>query len=130
MSNQKAILKVSLIPLAIIIVLILGAGYFLLQGEINLPTFKRGPTIRRLTGFPTLVYTDKEIAKQNYPVKIEQESIQTPIGMRTLRTIKVPTFDYEGNPDLLIGISSDITDELALQKQLEEEKAKAAREQN
>jgi len=40
-----------LIPLAIIILLILGIGYFLLQGEINLPKFNHGPTMRRLTGF-------------------------------------------------------------------------------
>lgn len=54
--SKRTTLKMSFIPLAIIIILIIGAGYFLLQGEIKLPKFNQGPQIRRLAGFPTVVY--------------------------------------------------------------------------
>ncbi|OGC38548.1 hypothetical protein A3K42_01520 [candidate division WWE3 bacterium RBG_13_37_7] len=71
--NQKANLRISLIPLVILIILILGAGYLLLEGEIKLPKFNRGPQIKRLEGFPTIVYTDKQIEKQRKVIKSEQE---------------------------------------------------------
>ena len=71
--NQSAALKVSLIPLAIIILLILGIGYFLLQGEINLPKFSHGPTMRRLNGFDTAVKTDKVLENQRRVVTSDQE---------------------------------------------------------
>jgi hypothetical protein len=71
--NQKANLRISLIPLVILIILILGAGYLLLEGEIKLPKFNRGPQIKRLEGFPTIVYTDKEVEKQRKVIKSEQE---------------------------------------------------------
>jgi CRISPR/Cas system CMR subunit Cmr4 (Cas7 group RAMP superfamily) len=62
--KQKATLKVSLIPLAIIILLILGVGTFLLKDEIKLPNFNKEPTITRLAGFPTTVTTTKLLDKQ------------------------------------------------------------------
>lgn len=72
-NKQRAELRVSLIPLVILIGLILGAGYFLLQGEITLPKFNKGPTIRRLAGFPTVVNTDKVLEKQRWVVKSDTE---------------------------------------------------------
>ncbi|MBW6441565.1 hypothetical protein K0B04_01475 [Patescibacteria group bacterium] len=71
--KQRASLKVSLIPLVILIGLILGAGYFLLQGEINLPKLNKGPTIQRIEGFPTVIYSDREMEKQRKVITNEQE---------------------------------------------------------
>jgi hypothetical protein len=71
--SQKAELKVSLIPLVILIGLILGAGYFLLQGEITLPKFNRGPTIKRLEGFPTVSNVNQVIDKQRRTITSESE---------------------------------------------------------
>ncbi len=73
MNKQKASLKVSLIPLVILIGLILGAGYFLLQGEIKLPKFNKGPTIQRLGGFPTVIYGEKQMEKERIVITSEQE---------------------------------------------------------
>ncbi len=72
-NKQRAELRVSLIPLVILIGLILGAGYFLLQGEITLPKFNRGPTIKRLVGFPAVVNTDKVLEKQRWVVKSDDQ---------------------------------------------------------
>jgi len=71
--ENNEILKLSLMPLIVLIILILGAGYFLLQGEIDLPKFNKGPTIRRLEGFPTLVYTQEEIEKKRLVITNETE---------------------------------------------------------
>lgn len=62
--KQKATLRVSLIPLAIIILLILGVGSFLLKDEIKLPNFNKEPTITRLADFPTTVATTKQLEKR------------------------------------------------------------------
>jgi len=71
--NQKANLRISLLPLVVIIGLILGAGYLLLAGEITLPSFKKGPTFRSVEGFPTVIYTQLQIEKQRTVLKSEQE---------------------------------------------------------
>lgn len=72
-NNQKANLRISLIPLVVIIGLILGAGYLLLAGDIKLPKFNNGPQFRRVDGFPTVIYTDKIIEKQRLVIKSEEE---------------------------------------------------------
>ena len=71
--KQNAYLKVSLLPLLVLVGLIFGAGYFLLQGDVKLPKFNKGPTIQRMEGFPTVIYTDKEIQKTRKVITNEQE---------------------------------------------------------
>ena len=73
--KEKAQLNVSLIPLVIIVGLIFGAGYFLLKDEISLPKFNRGPTMRRLEGFSTLVYVDDdfEIERKKLIIRNQEE---------------------------------------------------------
>ena len=73
--KEKAQLNVSLIPLVIIVGLIFGAGYFLLKDEVSLPKFNRGPTMRRLEGFSTLVYVDDdfEIERKKLVIKNQEE---------------------------------------------------------
>jgi hypothetical protein len=63
----------SLLPLAIILVLIIGVGYFLLQGEVKLPNFNRGPQIGRLENFPTVFDTTKDMEKIRKVLKSEAE---------------------------------------------------------
>jgi PAS domain S-box-containing protein len=69
--------------------------------------------------------TDHEVFKTN-AAKVTIEPIDTPTGQRWLRTHKVPTFKSDGSPDLLIGISTDITEEMKMQKAVELERAKSA----
>ena len=72
-NKQRASLRVSLIPLVILVGLILGAGYFLLQGEISMPKFNKGPTIQRMVGFPTIIYIDEKMEKERRVITSEQE---------------------------------------------------------
>lgn len=73
--NQKAHLNVSLVPLIVIIGLILGAGFLLLKDEINLPKFNKGPTMRRIEGFSSLVYVDDdfEIERRKKVIRSREE---------------------------------------------------------
>ena len=73
MDNQKAKLRISLLPLVVIIGLILGAGYLLLAGDINLPDFMKSSQFRRVEGFPTIVYTSNQVQKQRLVIKSEEE---------------------------------------------------------
>jgi hypothetical protein len=72
-NKQRAALKVSLFPIVLLIGLILGIGYFLLQGEITLPKLNRGPTIQRIEGFPTVIYSDREMEKERRVIRSEEE---------------------------------------------------------
>jgi hypothetical protein len=71
--KQRASLKVSLFPVVLLTGLILGIGYFLLSEEISLPKFNKGPTIQRLEGFPTVIYSDRELEKERRVITNEQE---------------------------------------------------------
>jgi len=71
--KQRATLKVSLIPLVIIILLILGVGYFLLQGEFKFQIFNKEPTVKRLEGFPTTVSTTNKLERQRRVITSDQE---------------------------------------------------------
>lgn len=59
----------------VILGLIIGAGYFMLKGEIKTPFFKEDETLelRRLSGFPTNVPHGKEIEKQRQIIKTQSE---------------------------------------------------------
>jgi PAS domain S-box-containing protein len=70
---------------------------------------------------------DRAVLEGRQVVKIDREEISTPAGIRILQTYKVPTFDSMGNPQHLIGISNDITDDIKMRGDLEMERAKSIR---
>ena len=72
-TKQHTTLNMSLLPLAIILILILGVGYFLLQGEIEFPKFNKGPQIGRLENFPTVIDTTKTLDKNRKVIRSETE---------------------------------------------------------
>lgn len=109
--KQKRTLNISLVPLIIIVGLILVAGYFLMEGEIKLPNFNKGPQVRRLEGFPTIVYTDKQIDKQRVIIKSESDLsnfLNLIDSSGTLVLKEKINFDKE----YLIGVSSDTEAEI------------------
>ncbi len=56
-------------------------------------------------------------------VEIPEEMLLSPtLGERWLRTWKVPLYDDAGNPDILLGISLDITESKLMQKNIEMQK--------
>lgn len=72
-------------------------------------------------------YTQKdlEVFKNKKATLIEKEELSTPNGKRWIQTHKVPIFKEDGTPDLLIGISLDITENLRLLEGLETERLKS-----
>lgn len=64
---------ISLLPLFVIIILIIGAGYFLLVDEIKLPKFNRGPQVRRIEGFPTNVVVDQNVTTEKKRLVLQAE---------------------------------------------------------
>ena len=107
--NQKANLRISLVPLVAIIGLILGAGYLLLAGDINLPRFNKGPQFRRVEGFPTIVYTDKQIEKQRTLIKSEEEltNFLNTIDPSGLLEVREP---INFNKEYLIAVTTETED--------------------
>jgi predicted Ser/Thr protein kinase len=110
--TDKRKIYISLLPLIVIIILILGAGYFLLADEIKLPKFNKGPQIRRIEGFPTTVFVEETAVadKQRRVIKSEQELNEylnsvDKTGMLTMRD-KI-NFDKE----YVIAVSTEVVKE-------------------
>ena len=53
---------------------------------------------------------DRKSFETKQSINIPEESLDTPFGIRTLHTKKVPIFDENGQAKYLLGISEDITD--------------------
>ncbi|RJR27125.1 hypothetical protein C4561_03100 [candidate division WWE3 bacterium] len=111
MTDKKQFIYISLLPLVIIVLLIFGAGYFLLADEIKLPKFNKGTQIRRLENFPTIIYTEegKQYEKQRRVIKSEEElndflNYIDPAGLVTLKE----TVDF--NKEYVIGVATEVED--------------------
>lgn len=65
----------NIIPVILIFVLILGAGYLLLKDTLKLPWFRDDDTIEitRMEGFPRAWVTDKEVKKIRQVIENEAE---------------------------------------------------------
>jgi PAS domain S-box-containing protein len=64
------------------------------------------------------VSKDREVLALGDIVDIPEEEIDTAVGRRVLHTRKVPVRDALGRPQFLLGISMDITEEKATQRQM------------
>ncbi len=126
-NKQKASLRISLLPIVILVGLILGVGYFLLKGEINLPDFNKEPTIQRMEGFPTVIYTDKNMEKQRKVIKNEQElteflNLIDETGMLTAKE----QIDFDKN--MVLAVATETNEEtghnLKIKKVYEDKKEK------
>jgi len=73
MIDQKAKLRISLLPIVVIILIILSAGYLLISNEINFSKMFEKNTLRRIEGFPTIVYTSNVVEKQREVIKNTEE---------------------------------------------------------
>lgn len=107
--QDKTKIYISLLPLFVIILLIIGAGYFLLVDEIKLPSFNRGPQIRRIEGFPTNVVVDQNAKADKGRLVFQAEhELDTflnkidPSGMLTMRE----KIDF--NKEYVIAVTSSI----------------------
>jgi hypothetical protein len=118
-NRQRAELKVSLFPIVILIGLILGIGYFLLQGEITLPKFNKGPTIQRIEGFPTVIYSDREMEKQRLVITSEEELNEFLNYVDETGLLDVEeNINFEKN--VVIAVSSDTNEEVGRKIKIDE----------
>jgi PAS domain S-box-containing protein len=62
--------------------------------------------------------------EQREMLNIDVEEIMTSAGARQLHTYRIPTYDVNGAPQLLIGVFTDVTDELKAKADLETERLK------
>lgn len=103
-------LNANLIPLVIIILIIIGAGYFLLQGEIKLPKLTKDRTeVTRFEGYPTTVANKNDVQKQRVEIKNQQQLSEflnnvDPSGILTVNE----NIDFD--KELLIGASTERLD--------------------
>ena len=66
---------------------------------------------------------DREVLKGKTLIDIPREKIQSRSkGERILHTQKIPLLNHEGEAEYLLGISEDITDKLAAERELEEKR--------
>jgi hypothetical protein len=73
-SERGYTLYASFIPIVLIILIIVGAGYFLLKGEFQMPKLgKDMAEVRRIEGFPTVAYTNGQLDKQRVVIKSTEE---------------------------------------------------------
>lgn len=129
MTRSKS--SMNLVPVILIFVLILGAGYLLLKDTLKLPWFRGGDTVEitRLEGFPRGWEVQSNIEKIRTVIKSEDE-LRGFLQHATINdeatynsVISAVNFDRE----LLIGITSDTQEEtegLLRIKRVEIEKAK------
>ena len=107
MDNQKAKLRISLLPLVVIIGLILGAGYLLLKGDIDLSKiFNKGPQLRRIEGFPTIIGTSNQVEKTRTVIRSEQEltDFLNKVDSTGLLELKDP---INFNKEILVAVSTE-----------------------
>lgn len=95
----------SMIPLAIILILIIGAGYLLLKGDIKLINWNRGFQLRRLENFPQIIFTDKVVEKQRLVLKSQDELNQFLNSVDTTG-LTVVKENINFNKEYLIAVSS------------------------
>ena len=105
--NKKT--KINLLPLLIFLGIAI-VVYFLFLNDKDLFNPNREPEVRRLNGFPTTVYTEKDVEKERVIIRSEQELAEflnriDESGYLIVRE-KV---DFE--KEILLGVSSSTNDE-------------------
>ena len=106
MTAKSIKLNVSLLPVILLVLIAVGAGYFLMQGEFKLPKiFNRDPEVRRLKGFPTLVDVSDEIDKQRAVIKNAAE-LKAFLATADKKGGLVLTENINFDNEYLIGVSS------------------------
>lgn len=109
--QKKKLLYISFIPLTIIVLLIIGAGYLLLADDIKLPKFDKGPQIRRLAGFPTIVYVDKETKADKERLVITNEKDLNEFLNRVDKTGLLTMRDkVDFNKEYVIAVATSVED--------------------
>jgi len=106
--NKESNKKINLIPLFILIGLIITI-YFAFLSDSALFQLDKRLEVRRLNGFPTTAYAEKQLDKQRLVITSEEELI------RFLNYVDESGYllvreDIDFNKEMLLGISTDVND--------------------
>jgi len=106
--NKESNKKINLIPLFILIGLIITI-YFAFLSDSALFQLDKRLEVRRLNGFPTTTYAEKQLDKQRLVITSEEELI------RFLNYVDESGYllvreDIDFNKEMLLGISTDVND--------------------
>ena len=104
--NNQTKLNINLLPLFLILVLILGAGYFLLGDEIKLPKLRKDPTeVTRLEGYPTFIYNQEDMERQRHVINSREQlnEFLNTIDSTGLLTIKE---EIDFDKEMVIAVAS------------------------
>jgi len=114
MAKSKSSMNV--VPVILIFILILGAGYLLLKDTLKLPWFRNDNTleITRLEGFPRAWATEKEVEKVRRVIENKAELqeffdyVDMSSDQASLEAV-LATVDF--NKEILVGVTSDTQEE-------------------
>lgn len=113
MTKSKS--SMNLVPVVLIFVLILGAGYLLLKDTLKLPWFRDDSTVEitRLEGFPRTWDTQKEIKKARRVIKNEAELREffAYADMADEASLNAILSKVNFNNESLLGVTSDTQSE-------------------
>jgi hypothetical protein len=106
----------NIVPLILIFVLILAAGYLLLKDTLKLPWFRDDSTIEitRMEGFPRAWLTEKEVAKVRRVIENEaelQEFFEYADMTSDQTALSSVLAEVDFNKELVIGVTSDTQEE-------------------
>lgn len=105
-------LQLSILPVAIIVLIILGAAFFLMRGEFELPSFgKKETEVTRIDGYPSTIYTNVAIEKQRRVIKSAEElsDFLSTVDPERMYTPDINGIDF--NKTYLIGVSTETDEE-------------------
>ncbi len=104
-------LNASLVPVLLIVGIIIGAGYFLLRGEIELPKLGTDRTeVRRLDDFPTVQFTKEELDDNVRVVITSQEELNDFLNMIDSTGQLVLTENINFEKEFLLGAATESRD--------------------
>jgi hypothetical protein len=106
--NKESNKKINLIPLFILIGLVITV-YFVFLSDSALFQLDKRLEVRRLNGFPTTAYTEKELEKQRLVITSEEELIQFLNYVDESGYLLVRE-DIDFNKEMLLGVSTDVND--------------------
>lgn len=103
--NFSLTLYISFLPIVILVLLILGAGYFLTEGEFKLPSSNEF-SARSIEGFPTTVLTTNVLDKQREIITSQEQLDAFLAKIDSAGQIKVND-NINFNREYVIAVSSE-----------------------
>ncbi|MCA9308059.1 protease complex subunit PrcB family protein, partial [candidate division WWE3 bacterium] len=92
-------LYISILPIVILVLLVLGLGYFLTEGEVDLPWKSTNRLdVERIEGYPTNILTSNQVTKKREIIKSQEDLDNFINSIDSAGVVKAPQgVDFEDN---------------------------------